>query len=306
MPNEADTVVIQEHASISESNTEIIIDNSTQPKANVRQAGEDISVGDIVLTKGKNLTPADIGLLASLGLSKISVVRKLKVAFFSTGDELRSINEKLNDGEIHDSNRYTLHAMLSRLNADIVDMGVVKDNKNLLVKAFDKANGKVDVLITSGGVSVGEADYIKDILQEHGNLNFWKVAIKPGRPLTFGNLGKTLFFGLPGNPVSVMVTFYQFVQPALKKLSGDNANLPLMMKVPCMSTLKKKPGRIEFHRGIIEKDNNNNIIVKKTGVQGSGILRSMSDANCFIVLPLNSNDTKPGDLVDVQIFHGII
>ena len=306
MPNEADTVVIQEHASISESNTEIIIDNSTQPKANVRQAGEDISVGDIVLTKGKNLTPADIGLLASLGLSKISVVRKLKVAFFSTGDELRSINEKLNDGEIYDSNRYTLHAMLSRLNADIVDMGIVKDNKNLLVKAFDKANGKVDVLITSGGVSVGEADYIKDILQEHGNLNFWKVAIKPGRPLTFGNLGKTLFFGLPGNPVSVMVTFYQFVQPALKKLSGDNANLPLMMKVPCMSTLKKKPGRIEFQRGIIEKDNNNNIVVKKTGAQGSGILRSMSDANCFIVLPLNSNDTKPGDLVDVQIFHGII
>ena len=306
MPNGADTVVIQEHVSISESNTEIIIDNSTQPKANVRQAGEDISIGDIVLTKGKNLTPADIGLLASLGLSKISVVRKLKVAFFSTGDELRSINEKLNDGEIYDSNRYTLHAMLSRLNADIVDMGVVKDNKNLLVKAFDKANGKVDVLITSGGVSVGEADYIKDILQEHGNLNFWKVAIKPGRPLTFGNLGKTLFFGLPGNPVSVMVTFYQFVQPALKKLSGDNANLPLMMKVPCMSTLKKKPGRIEFQRGIIEKDNNNNIIVKKTGAQGSGILRSMSDANCFIVLPLNSNDTKPGDLVDVQIFHGII
>ena len=306
MPNGADTVVIQEHASISESNTEIIIDNNTQPKANVRQAGEDISVGDIVLTKGKNLTPADIGLLASLGLSKISVIRKLKVAFFSTGDELRSINEKLNDGEIYDSNRYTLHAMLSRLNADIVDMGVVKDNKNLLVKAFDKANGKVDVLITSGGVSVGEADYIKDILQEHGNLNFWKVAIKPGRPLTFGNLGKTLFFGLPGNPVSVMVTFYQFVQPALKKLSGDNANLPLMMKVPCMSTLKKKPGRIEFQRGIIEKDNNNNIIVKKTGAQGSGILRSMSDANCFIVLPLNSNDTKPGDLVDVQIFHGII
>jgi molybdopterin molybdotransferase len=241
-----------------------------------------------------------------LGLSKISVVRKLKVAFFSTGDELRGIDERLNDGEIYDSNRYTLHAMLSRLNTDIVDMGVVKDDKNLLAKAFGKANSKVDVLITSGGVSVGEADYIKDILQEHGNVNFWKVAIKPGRPLTFGNLGKTLFFGLPGNPVSVMVTFYQFVQPALKKLSGDNANLPLMMKVPCMSTLKKKPGRIEFQRGIIEKDNNNNITVKKTGSQGSGILRSMSDANCFIVLPLNSNDIKPGDLVDVQIFDGII
>ena len=306
MPIGSDTVIIQEHALLSKSETEITIGHDTKPDTNVRQAGEDISKGDVVLTKGKNLTPADIGLLASLGLSKISVTRKLKVAFFSTGDELRGVDENLSDGEIYDSNRYTLHAMLSRLNVDIVDMGVVKDDKNLLAKAFGEANSKVDVLITSGGVSVGEADYIKDILQEHGNVNFWKVAIKPGRPLTFGNLGKTLFFGLPGNPVSVMVTFYQFVQPALKKLSGDNANLPLMIKVPCISTLKKKPGRIEFQRGIIEKDNNNNIIVKKTGPQGSGILRSMSDANCFIVLPLNSNDIKPGDLVDVQIFDGII
>tara|TARA_B100000586_G_scaffold259463_1_gene224909 strand:+ start:3879 stop:5153 length:1275 start_codon:yes stop_codon:yes gene_type:complete len=306
MPHGADTVVIQEHVSISNTNTEIIIDKNTKPEANVRHAGEDISVGEIVLRKGKSLTPADIGLLASLGLSQISVIRRLKVAFFSTGNELRSIGEELTDGEIYDSNRYTLHAMLSRLNVEIIDLGVVKDNKNLLAKAFNEAGERADLLITSGGVSVGEADYVKDILSDHGEINFWKVAIKPGRPLIFGNLSNTLFFGLPGNPVSVMVTFYQFVQPAIKKLSGDISDLPLTIKVSSASKLKKKPGRVEFQRGIIEKDNNNKITVRKTGPQGSGILSSMSDANCFIVLPLDSKGVEPGDLVDVQIFNGII
>ena len=305
MPSGADTVVIQEHISLSNSNTEIIIDNDTQPEANVRQAGEDISKDSKVLFKGKNLAPADIGLLASLGLPKIPVIRKLKVAFFSTGDELRSIGEKLIDGEVYDSNRYTLHAMLSRLNVEIIDMGVIKDNKKLLSNAFNEAEEKADLLITSGGVSVGEADYVKDVLENKGNINFWKVAIKPGRPLTFGNLGNTIFFGLPGNPVSVMVTFYQFVQPAIKKLSGDISNLPLTLKVLSTSKLKKKPGRVEFQRGIIEKDNNK-ITVRKTGSQGSGILSSMSDANCFIVLPLDSEGVEPGDLVDIQIFNGLI
>jgi len=305
MPSGADTVVIQEHISLSNSNTEIIIDNDTQPEANVRQAGEDISKDSKVLFKGKNLAPADIGLLASLGLPKIPVIRKLKVAFFSTGDELRSIGEKLIDGEVYDSNRYTLHAMLSRLNVEIIDMGVIKDNKKLLSNAFNEAEEKADLLITSGGVSVGEADYVKDVLENKGNINFWKVAIKPGRPLTFGNLGNTIFFGLPGNPVSVMVTFYQFVQPAIKKLSGDISNLPLTLKVLSTSKLKKKPGRVEFQRGIIEKDNNK-ITVRKTGSQGSGILSSMSDANCFIVLPLDSEGVEPGDLVDVQVFNGLI
>ena len=305
MPSGADTVVIQEHISLSNSNTEIIIDNDTQPEANVRLAGEDISKDSKVLFKGKNLAPADIGLLASLGLPKIPVIRKLKVAFFSTGDELRSIGEKLIDGEVYDSNRYTLHAMLSRLNVEIIDMGVIKDNKKLLSNAFNEAEEKADLLITSGGVSVGEADYVKDVLENKGNINFWKVAIKPGRPLTFGNLGNTIFFGLPGNPVSVMVTFYQFVQPAIKKLSGDISNLPLTLKVLSTSKLKKKPGRVEFQRGIIEKDNNK-ITVRKTGSQGSGILSSMSDANCFIVLPLDSEGVEPGDLVDVQVFNGLI
>ena len=195
--------------------------------------------------------------------------------------------------------------MLSRLNVEIIDMGVIRDDKKSIAEAFSKAQAKNDLLITSGGVSVGEADYIKTILEDFGNVNFWKVAIKPGRPLTFGNLGNTLFFGLPGNPVSVMVTFYQFVQPAIKKLSADCSGLPLTVKIPSISKLKKKPGRVEFQRGIIEKDSNNNITVRKTGPQGSGILRSMSEANCFIVLPLDNEGVEPGDLVDVQIFHGI-
>jgi len=306
MPSGSDTVVIQEHVSVTNSKTEIIVGNDIIPEGNVRQAGEDISTGEIALIKGKKLTPADIGLLASLGLSKISVVRKLRVAFFSTGDELRSLGEDLDDGEIYDSNRYTLNAMLSRLNVEIIDMGVIRDDKKSIEKAFVKAKVKNDLLITSGGVSVGEADYIKTILEDIGNVNFWKVAIKPGRPLIFGNLGKMLFFGLPGNPVSVMVTFYQFVQPAIKKLSGDYSDLPLTVKIPSASKLKKKPGRVEFQRGIIEKDNKNNITVRKTGPQGSGILRSMSEANCFIVLPLDNKGVEPGDLVDVQIFNGII
>ena len=305
MPAGSDTVVIQEHVLLTNSKTEIIIENNVMPEGNVRQAGEDISIGEVALTKGKKLAPADIGLLASLGLSKISVTRKLRVAFFSTGDELRSLGEDLDDGEIYDSNRYTLYAMLSRLNVEIIDMGVIRDDKKSIAEAFSKAQAKNDLLITSGGVSVGEADYIKTILEDFGNVNFWKVAIKPGRPLTFGNLGNTLFFGLPGNPVSVMVTFYQFVQPAIKKLSADCSGLPLTVKIPSASKLKKKPGRVEFQRGIIEKDSNNNITVRKTGPQGSGILRSMSEANCFIVLPLDNEGVEPGDLVDVQIFHGI-
>ncbi len=304
MPYNTDTVVIQEHA--KQSDSEVSIGTDTKPGANVRQAGEDISIGDLVLSKGMKLSPADIGLLASLGFSEVSVSRKLKVAFFSTGDELRSIGEELDNGAIYDSNRYTLHGMLLRLGVDIIDMGVVKDDRGLMDKAFLEAAGNVDVLITSGGVSVGEADYVKETLMKHGEVNFWKVAMKPGRPLTFGKLDSTYFFGLPGNPVSVMVTFYQFVQPALKKLTGENYLAPIMMKVPCVSKLKKQPGRVEFQRGVLEKDKNDNVVVRKTGAQGSGILRSMADANCFIVLPLESKGVEPGSVVDVQLFHGIV
>ena len=304
MPDGADTVVIQEHTEVNDK--QVSIGTDTKAGSNVRQAGEDLAIGDLVLEKGMRLTPADIGLLASLGKADIEVIRKPRIAFFSTGDELRSVGEELDNGAIYDSNRYTLHGMLKRLNVEIIDMGVVKDDPELMDKAFEEATGNVDVLITSGGVSVGEADYVKDTLIKHGEVNFWKIAIKPGRPLTFGKLDSTYFFGLPGNPVSVMVTFYQFVQPALRLLSGEKTTLPVMMKVPCVSKLKKRPGRVEYQRGILEQDENGRMVVRKTGAQGSGILRSMADANCFIVLPIDNEGVSPEDLVDVQPFHGIV
>tara|TARA_R110002072_G_scaffold97995_2_gene215772 strand:+ start:55659 stop:56927 length:1269 start_codon:yes stop_codon:yes gene_type:complete len=304
LPDGSDTVVMQELVEVSGDQISIGID--TKPGSNVREAGEDLGVGDLVLEKGMKLTPADIGLLASLGLAEVDVYRKLRVAFFSTGDELRSVGEQLDNGAIYDSNRYTLYGMLSRLGVDIIDMGVVKDDQKLMDKAFLDATGNSDILITSGGVSVGEADYVKETLLKHGEVDFWKVAMKPGRPLTFGKLESTYFFGLPGNPVSVMVTFYQFVQPALKKMAGERSTMPVMIKVPCVSTLKKRPGRVEYQRGILEHDKNGRMVVRKTGAQGSGILRSMADANCFIILPLENNGVSPEDLVDVQLFHGLV
>jgi len=304
MPSNTDTVVIQENVNVSEN--KISISSDEKPGSNVRQAGEDIAAGDLVLKTGMKLTPADIGLLASLGFLKVSVFRHLKIAFFSTGDELRSVGEELKEGDIYDSNRYTLFGMLKRLGVEIIDMGVVKDDKQLLENAFTEAAGKYDMLITSGGVSVGEADYVKETLIKHGQTNFWKVAMKPGRPLTFGKLDSTYFFGLPGNPVSVMVTFYQFVQPALKKLMGEARYTPIIMKVPCVTKLRKRPGRVEFQRGVLEQDKTGRMVVRKTGKQGSGILRSMADANCFIILPLDSEGVTPDELVDVQLFHGVV
>ena len=304
MPEGADTVIIQEDVQVTDSG--IIIDGATSKGDNVRQAGEDIAAGDLILTRGRRLNPADIGLIASLGIAEVCVVRRLRVAFFSTGDELRSIGETLSDGAIYDSNRYTLYGMLERMGADIIDMGVIKDDRDALEEAFSIAAANADVLITSGGVSVGEADYIKEILAKLGKVDFWKVAIKPGRPLAFGQVGNALFFGLPGNPVSVMVTFYEFVQPALRKMIGeDNAGI-LSLRARCDSRLKKRPGRVEYQRGILQKDQDGNLVVVKTGAQGSGILRSMSQANCFIILPLDSDGVEPGTLVDIQPFSGLI
>ena len=304
LPKGTDTVVIQEN--VERHNDTIKIGTDIKLGDNVRQAGEDIKIDDIVLLKGFRLTPADIGLIASLGISEVNVIRKLKVAFFSTGDELRSIGEELKDGHIYDSNRYTLHGMLTRFGADIVDMGVIRDVREDLQQGFEEAAKSADVLITSGGVSVGEADYVKEILESVGTVDFWKVAMKPGRPLAYGKIKDTIFFGLPGNPVSVMVTFYQFVQPALRYLMGEQQIKPVTVKVPCKSKLKKRPGRIEYQRGILEQDESGELIVSKTGAQGSGILRSMSQANCFIILPMDSGDIEPGSLVDVQPFHGLV
>ena len=304
LPYGTDTVVIQEQVEVRGNN--IRVGTETKPGANVRAAGEDIAQGDKVLTRGSTLTPADIGLIASLGNGEVNVTRRLRVAFFSTGDELRSIGDALEDGQLYDSNRYTLYGMLARLGVEILDMGVIKDNRDTLRQAFEQAAATADVLITTGGVSVGEADYVKEVLESVGTVDFWKIAIKPGRPLAFGRIRNTWFFGLPGNPVSVMVTFYQFVQPALRHLMGARQSGTITLRVCCISKLKKRPGRVEYQRGILERDAGDRPIVRKTGAQGSGILSSMSQSNCFIILPMESGDVEPGTMVEVQPFFGIV
>lgn len=273
---------------------------------NVRYAGEDLKQGAIALAKGRIIRPAEMGLLASLGIGDVSVYRPLRVVFFSTGDELVSIGSPLNEGQIYDSNRYTLHGMLTRMGCDVIDMGVVRDDPALLERAFHEASEIGDVVITSGGVSVGEADYVKQLLTKLGEVVFWKIAMKPGRPLAYGKIGKAHFFGLPGNPVSVMVTFYQFVRDALLILQGVNP-IPVqpLLKAVCTSAIKKAPGRTEFQRGVLYLEDGI-YKVRTTGEQGSGILKSMSDANCFIMLHDHVGNVDAGATVEVQILEGVI
>jgi len=304
MPSDCDTVIMQEHVEAKDSN--ITIHGKQSHGQNVRHAGEDLKLGDVVLPEGHKITPAELGLIASLGIAEVVVKRKVRVAFFSTGDELRSIGETLEAGQIYDSNRYTIYGMLKRLNVDILDMGVVADDKSALRTALQLASQQADVIITSGGVSVGEADYIKEMLTELGQVDFWKIAMKPGRPLAFGKINNALFFGLPGNPVSVMVTFYQFVSSALRQLAGQSQHSNQTMQMNCVSQIRKRPGRVEFQRGIIFSDETGQSHVKTTGEQGSGILRSMSLANCFIILNEECDGIQPNSIVTVQPFSGLI
>ena len=299
MPAGTDTVVMQEQV-------EVINDGSVNVGAghrtgqNVRQAGEDLAKGEPVFEVGHKVSAADLGILASFGIAELAVRRRLRVAFFSTGDELRSVGETLVEGQIYDSNRYTLYGMLKQSDVDIVDLGVIPDVPERIHEAFESASSMADVVITSGGVSVGEADYIKPTLRKMGDINFWKIAMKPGRPLTYGQLGKAHFFGLPGNPVAVMVTFLQFVKPALQKLSGQVSTPPLRFKARCNNDIRKRPGRTEFQRGIYSQGDDGGLEVKLTGRQGSGILRSMSLANCFIVLSDDQGDVSVGDWVQLE------
>ncbi|WP_455203051.1 molybdopterin molybdotransferase MoeA [Kaarinaea lacus] len=303
LPQGADTVIMQEHVQAHGDNITI----SAQHKAgdNVRLAGEDIRRGDVVLHRGRRLNAADVGVLASLGMAEVKVYRKVRVAFFSTGDELTPLGSPLEEGQIYDSNRYTLFSMLSQFGAEIIDMGAIADDRNATEAAFQSAAANADVLITSGGVSVGDADYVKDTLENLGQVDFWKIAMKPGRPLAFGHLGNCAFFGLPGNPVSAMVTFYIFVQPALRLISGQLNDGATVIELPCASTLKKRPGRMEFQRGVIETNENGKQVVRSTGGQGSHILSSMSAANCFILLPLECERVESGEMVKVQPFYGL-
>jgi len=305
MPKGTDTVIMQEHIEFLTDN-KLRIGITHRPGQNVRQAGEDIGKDTEVLKAGRRMVPADMGVLASLGIGEIYLHRRPRVAFFSTGDELRSIGEPLGEGEIYDSNRYSLYGMLSHLGVEVLDLGVVHDEPDALRHAFQHASSMADVVITTGGVSVGDADYIKPILTELGEIGFWKIAMKPGRPLTFGKLDNALFFGLPGNPVAVMVTFYQFVQPALHYLSSGEIKLPLTLKATATSPLYNRPGRFEYQRGLLTQTADGEFEVSKSGKQGSGILTSMSHANCFIFLPEDCASVQAGDTVMVQPFETFV
>ncbi|MBV2234135.1 MAG: molybdopterin molybdotransferase MoeA [Sterolibacterium sp.] len=320
VPAGADTIVIQEVVRLADG--QVIVPAGQRQGQNVRHAGEDLRAGEVALPAGKLLRPAEIGLLASLGQAEVSVHRRLRVAMFSTGDELASLGEVLQTGEIYDSNRYSMWGMLTRLGCEVIDMGVVRDDPAALEAALVEAAQHADAIVTSGGVSVGDADFIRELMARLGEVAFWKIAMKPGRPMAFGKIrrpghggagaGKPTtesawLFGLPGNPVAVMASFYQFVRPALLKMMGvpDAQTMLPTMRVPCAMPIRKGRGRTEFQRGTLYQENGE-WRVKATGAQGSGILRSMSQANCFIVLDTESTGAAAGELVNVQLMDGLV
>ncbi len=309
VPEGADAIVIQEVVRLE--GEQLVIPPGQKKGQNLRRAGEDLRAGEIALRAGKLLRPAEIGLLASLGQAEVSIHRRLRVAMFSTGDELVSLGQPLAGGEIYDSNRYSMWGMLTRLGCEVIDMGVIRDDPAALEAALLEAAGHADAILSSGGVSVGDADFIRDLMGKLGEVAFWKIAMKPGRPMAFGRIGTARngawLFGLPGNPVATMVSFYQFVRPALLRMMGlplEATTLPLL-RVPCGDTLKKGRGRTEFQRGTLYCENGE-WRVKATGAQGSGILRSMAEANCFIVLGPESTGAAAGDRVEVQLMEGVV
>ena len=305
LPAGTDTVVMQEHVEAAEGVATIAAGH--RPGQHVRPAGEDIRAGEVALAGGTLLRPAHLGLLASIGIAEVRVYRRPRVALFSTGDELQSIGTALDAGQIYDSNRYTLNAMLERLGVEAIDLGVVRDRREDTERAFAEAAACADAIVTSGGVSVGEADFVTDTLARIGAVGFWKVAMKPGKPIAFGRIGPALFFGLPGNPVSVMATFYQLVQPALLALMGiARPEPPVLVRATCESKLRKKSGRLEFQRGIFERAEDGHYVVRGVAHQGAGVLRSMTDANCFIVLPPEQGTVEPGTEVEIQPFAGLV
>ncbi len=309
VPDGVDTVVMQEHTETPDNTPgekTVTITNIPKPFANVRKAGDDLTTGQTFLSKGKKLSPTDLAFLATQGIAEVKVSRKLRVAFFSTGDELRSIGETLGEGDIYDSNRYSLYGLLKNLDVEMIDMGVIPDDRQAIEDAFKTAADLADAVITSGGVSVGEADFVKETLEKLGQINFWKISMKPGKPLAFGTLGNSLFFGLPGNPVAVIATFYQFVQPALKRMKGQDIVLPLVIKARTTELLKKRPGRTDFQRGILTQSDSGELTVKNAGTQASHVLTAMSRANCFIIIPAQSGSIEAGEMVNVQPFDGLL
>lgn len=280
-PRNGDTVVMREQA-IQEGDRVTFNGANIKAGQNVRQAGEDLAIGSDVFTAGTRLASPEMGMIASLGFGEANVFRKLKVAVFSTGDEVQAPGTEQKANSIYDSNRFTIMGMLEKLGCEILDFGILEDNEQLMIEALENASAQADVVMTSGGVSVGDADYIKLALDKLGQIDFWRINMRPGRPLAFGQINNKPFFGLPGNPVAVMVSFINFVEPALRKMQGEQGWKPLKVNAIATENLRSRQGRTEFSRGVYELDNTGRLTVRTTGKQGSGILRSMSEANCLI------------------------
>ncbi|WDE12667.1 molybdopterin molybdotransferase MoeA [Thalassomonas haliotis] len=300
MPAECDTVEMQENVEVTAAGIEFL--ELKKLGAHVRNAGEDIKAGQMVLSAGHRLTAIDIGVLASLGLGTVKVYRKLNIALIATGDELKSPGQTLTPGDIYESNSYVLAAMLSKLNVNVIDFGIIEDDYQLIKAAFVKADQQADAVISSGGVSVGEADYTKDVLDELGQIDFWKIAIKPGKPFAFGQLKNSIFFGLPGNPVSALVTAHQLAIPGLLKLQNGEPVKRISVAATTTTDLRKSPGRMDLQRGVLSVNEAGENIVTSTGAQGSGILSSLARANCYIVLPREQGRVAAGQQVRVQLF----
>lgn len=304
LPEGADTVIMQEET--RRDGDQVVVMGAHRQHENVRMPGEDVRNGQVILSSGKTLNAADIGLMASMGLAEVDVSRVPRVAFFSTGDELQSVGKPLARGQLYDSNRYTVHALLRRLGVQPIDMGVVRDDFPSVRQALRDAAGCADLVLTSGGVSVGDADYVKQALSELGDMDFWRIAMKPGRPLAFGHIGQVPLFGLPGNPVSAMTTFMLFVRRAIACLQGARPQELMSMRAVTTSPLRKSPGRTDFQRGICERSADGHLTVKTTGMQGSHVLSSMSSANCFIVLARESGSVAAGTEVDIIPFEFVL
>ncbi len=304
LPNCCDTVEMQENCQVNDKSITFLEDRTFND--NIRFSGEDIAINQQVFSQGKKLSAIDIGVLASLGVPTIEVFRKITVAVLATGDELKSPGETLNEGDIFESNSYALIAMLSKLNVTVINFGVIADDEQAIRDAFEQADQQADVVISSGGVSVGDADYTKLVLEQLGEIGFWKIAMKPGKPFAFGKLANSYFFGLPGNPVSALVTAHQLAVPALLKLQGAQPRNKPLLKVKTATQLNKRAGRMDFQRAILSTNQQGEMIVTSTGSQGSGILTSMSTANCYIVLPASQGKVAANEIVDVQLFDEVI
>lgn len=304
MPQGTDTVVIQEDVRLE--NGIAVVSAGHKSGQNVRQAGEDLERDEIAVEAGIQIGAAELGVLASVGVGRVKVIRKPVVAVFSTGDELKNVGEQLPPGAIYDSNRYTLIGLMQRMGLETLNLGIIPDDPILTKEALADASVKADLIITSGGVSTGSADFVIHTLEELGEISLWRIAIRPGRPFAFGKIRDKLFFGLPGNPVAVMVTFYRLVQPTLRRLMGQsNVNPVPVVRARAITRFRKKPNRSEVYRAVLSQDDDGNPVVASTGQQGSGLLSSMSKANCFVLLDDHATTANPGDMVDVQLFEGL-